>query len=90
MSKLAVAIGILVCGLCIETHPRTLDDTVSEVPFSFEKGYVIAQAKIRDQIPVEMVLATGAEHSTSNGDFIEKYKLSLGYTYDKCAKYRWL
>jgi hypothetical protein len=33
-------------------------------------------------MPAEMVLATGAEHSTFNGGMMDKYKLSLAYTFD--------
>src|SRR5437667_399161 len=54
----------------------------SEVPFTLEKGYVVVQAKIMRHVPVEMVLATGAEHSTFSAGVIEKYKLSLNYTSD--------
>ncbi len=82
MTKLTVVIAILLCGFCIHVSARTIDDPITEIPFSFEKGYVIVQAKILGQMPVEMVLATGAEHSTFDGSLIQKYKLSFGYTWD--------
>lgn len=86
MLKLLTTIAIIVGGLWTQVSARTTQDTVNEIPFSFEKGYVIVQAKIFDQMPVEMVLSTGAEHSTFDDSMIQKYKLSLSYTYDNPKK----
>ena len=82
MRKFTFAMMILITCLCVQGSARAVDDTAAEVPFSFERGYVIVQAKIRKQMPLEMVLATGAEHSTFDGSLIEKYKLPLSYTFD--------
>jgi len=82
MRKLTLVMAVLITCLCVQSAARSVDDTASEIPFTFEKGYVIVQAKILRQMPVEMVLATGAEHSTFNGGMMDKYKLSLGYTFD--------
>jgi predicted aspartyl protease len=57
-------------------------DADSEIPFTLEKGHVIVAAKINGDKPVEMVLATGAEHSMINGSVLEKYKLRVYYAAD--------
>lgn len=54
----------------------------SEIPFTVEKGHLIVSAKINGDKPVEMVLATGAEHSLINTGVLEKYKLRTSYTGD--------
>lgn len=84
MKKMALR-TLLLAFLCMPcaASPPAIDGIVSEVPFSFEKGYVIVQAKILRQMPAEMVLATGAEYSTFNGGMMDKYKLPvLNFTYD--------
>ncbi len=85
MRKLALAMTVLFTCLSVQGAPR-VEDTTSEIPFTVEKGYVIVQAKILSQMPVEMVLATGAEYSTFNGGMIDKYKLTLNYTNDNPAR----
>ena len=52
----------------------------AEIPFKFEKGHVIVSATIRGNTPVEVELATGAEHSLINVEVLEKYKLKKSYT----------
>jgi hypothetical protein len=58
------------------------DDVISEVPFTYEKGHIIVQAKIQGDKPVEVALATGLEHSAINVSLLQKYKLQSGYTGD--------
>lgn len=82
MKIVTLAVVFLITCICVPGFPRGVDDTTSEIPFTFEKGYVIVQATIQSQAPVEMVLGTGLEHSTFDGGMIGKYKLSLGYTFD--------
>lgn len=53
-----------------------------EIPFTVEKGFLIVSAKIKKDIPVEVILATGSEFSTLNSEVIQKYKLPLSYTND--------
>ncbi|HEV2801733.1 MAG TPA: hypothetical protein VGW12_14760 [Pyrinomonadaceae bacterium] len=53
---------------------------MSEVPFSFEKGYVIVRASIKDEKEVEVVLATGSEHSVVDSGLLNKYKLPSFYS----------
>jgi hypothetical protein len=56
--------------------------TVSEVPFSFKKGFVIVEAKIKGNVPVHVILATGTENSFTDPSFLKKYDLSAGYAAD--------
>ena len=55
------------------------EQSATEVPFTFEKGNVIVQAKIKGKVPVEVVLATGAEHSYVDTGLLDKYKLQRAY-----------
>jgi predicted aspartyl protease len=57
---------------------RSSDATV-EVPFVFEKGYLLVQARIKNDIPVEMTIATGAEYSIVDVGLLDKYKLQANY-----------
>ena len=54
---------------------KTVDDPIVEVPFAFEAGHVIVSAKIRNSVPVEFILSTGAEHSSFDPSLLQKYKL---------------
>ncbi len=54
--------------------------TVSEIPFSVEKGHIIVPAKIQGDVPVEVTLSTGIEHSLINVLLLNKYKLQPSYT----------
>jgi hypothetical protein len=56
--------------------------SVNEIPFSMQKGFVIVEAKIKGNVPVSVVLATGAEHSLTDPSFLKKYDLSAGYAAD--------
>jgi hypothetical protein len=70
-------VAVFLCTACVAA--AAVDDATSEVPFSFEKGHVIVQAKIKNETPVEVILSTGAEHSTVDIGLTEKYKLQIGY-----------
>jgi predicted aspartyl protease len=75
------AIVTLILLLCASAAGKpTVADTDSEIPFTLEKGHVIVSAKIEGNKPVEVVLATGAEHSLINSTVLEKYKLKAAYT----------
>ena len=52
---------------------------VSEVPFLLQKGFVIVEAKIKGNVPVAVVLATGADNSYTDPAYVKKYDLSAGY-----------
>lgn len=53
--------------------------TATEVPFTFHKGLIIVDAKIKDDVFVSVVLATGTEHSVTDPALMKKYDLSAGY-----------
>lgn len=55
------------------------DDATVEMPFTFEKGLIILEAKIKGNVPVALTLATGAEHSRMDGGLLDKYKLPSFY-----------
>lgn len=78
MNTLATTIFLVsVCLLFPCNVGATGDGT--EIPFTLEKGHIIVSAKIRGNIPVEVVLATGGEHSLINANLLEKYKLQASY-----------
>lgn len=80
MQRLLLLLMLLTAFLCTPcVAGAAVDDATSEVPFSFEKGHVIVQAKIKNETPVEVILSTGAEHSTVDTGLIDKYKLQSGY-----------
>ena len=72
-----ILFSLLLCSRCLAV---TLSDNATfEVPFSLEKGHVIVQVKIKKELPVELVIATGVEHSTVDVAQSEKYRLQGGY-----------
>jgi|ERR1044071_877299 hypothetical protein len=82
MQKFALRMFMLLAVACVPcfAHPASNDNTVSEVPFAFEKGYVIVQVRIKGDVPVDVILSTGAEHSILDSGLLEKYKLPSYYT----------
>ena len=55
-------------------------DEAGEVPFRFEKGYVIVAGKIKGKEPVEFIVSTGAERSTVDFLMAKKYELQFYFT----------
>lgn len=55
---------------------------LAEVPFSVEKGFVIAEATIKGNVAVNVVLATGVEHSLTDPSLMQKYELQGSYAAD--------
>lgn len=53
--------------------------TATEIPFTFHKGLVIVEAKLKDDVSVLVVLATGMEHSTTDPGLLKKYDLQPSY-----------
>jgi hypothetical protein len=53
---------------------------VNEVPFSLQNGFVIVEARIKGNVPVHVILATGTEHSITDPFLMKKYDLSAGYS----------
>lgn len=56
--------------------------TATEIPFSFQQGLIIVDAKIKDNIPVHVVIATGMEHSVTDISLLQKYELGAFYAAD--------
>ncbi len=56
-----------------------VDDTTTEVPFSIENGHVIVQARIKNSVPVEVLVSTGRQHSSIDIGLTKKYGLQEGY-----------
>lgn len=75
-------LGFLMLLATQGTATPRLEPIVNEVPFSVHNGLVIVEAKIKDNIPVRVTLATGAEHSIMDPALLEKYKLSASYAAD--------
>lgn len=50
----------------------------SEIPFSLRNGFVIVEAKIKGNVPVHVILATGTENSVTDPSFLKKYDLNVG------------
>lgn len=80
MKALCRILLVCICILVSTTamHAGASNDT--EIPFVFEKGHVVVSAKIKGNIPVEMILSTGAQYSLINAGLLEKYKLQGAYT----------
>src|ERR1044072_4411954 len=55
---------------------------VSEVPFSLQKGLVIVEAKIKKDVSVQVLLATGMEYSLIDPALLQKYELKASYAAD--------
>jgi hypothetical protein len=80
MNRFNVTLPLLIVvmyALCIASP---VIGAVSEVHFTLEKGHLIVPAKIKGNVPVEVVLATGSEHSIINDSLLEKYNLSAFYS----------
>lgn len=74
---------LLLTMLCLVSRSaagKSIDDPIVEVPFAFEAGHVIVQAKIKNDVPVALILSTGAEHSSFDSGLMLKYKLPAYYT----------
>lgn len=54
-------------------------DVMADVPFTIERGFVIVKILIKNDVPVDVMIATGARHSSVDSSLLEKYKLSAGY-----------
>jgi hypothetical protein len=78
LSLTALTLLIIFCAPCA-ARP-VADDAAEEVPFTFEKGFVIVHAKVKGSEPVEVIVATGAEHSVADFGVGKKYKLQAYYS----------
>jgi hypothetical protein len=71
---------LLLISLYVPCAAGPAGDTAGEVSFKLEKGHIVVPAKVKGDKPVEVVLATGSEHSFINDGLLEKYNLSAFYT----------
>jgi hypothetical protein len=54
----------------------------SEIPFSLQNGLIVVEGRIKDNVSVNVVLATGTEHSVADPALLKKYELSAYYAAD--------
>jgi hypothetical protein len=73
-SILNLALFILFSTLVGST---TLAATATDIPFSFENGFVVVEAKIKENVPVNVVIATGSEYSIADVALLKQYDLQL-------------
>lgn len=80
MRRLTLTALTLFIALCAPCAAAPAAEESGEIPFTFEKGYVIVEAKIKGKEPAQVIISTGAEYSTIGGEMLEKYKLQAFYT----------
>lgn len=74
---------LLICLLLLGTPcVAQTTTTATEIPFSLQKGLIIVEAKIKGDVPVHVVLATGMEHSVTDPSLLQKYELGAYYAAD--------
>jgi len=74
---------LLVATLVLFITPCAAQQTVAGgLPFALEQGFVVVEATIKRNVTVNVVLATGAEHSIMDPALLQKYELSAGYAAD--------
>ena len=76
MPKSILKLGLLIFFSTL-LGPRTLATTPTDIPFAFENGFVIVEAKIKNDVPVNVVIATGSEHSIADVALLRQYDLGL-------------
>ena len=69
---------LLLATPCVAQTAATT--TGSDIPFSLQKGLIIVEAKIKGDVTVNVVLATGMELSVTDPALLQKYKLGAFYT----------
>lgn len=60
----------------------TAATAVSDVPFALQNGLIMVDAKIKGDVPVVVVVATGMEHSVTDPSLLQKYQLGAYYAPD--------
>ena len=78
MCKSILKLGLLVLIITLFSSP-TFAATVNDIPFSFENGFVVVEAKIKDDTTVNVVLATGSEYSIVGIESVKQYDLPVAY-----------
>ena len=82
MLKFLISLALLPLLVNLGNAKTTVDNGVTDIPFSFENGLVIVAAKIKGDIPVNVVLSTGIEYSIIDMALLDKYKLQASYASD--------
>lgn len=80
MRRLTLTTAALLALIFVCAPRAAAEEAVTELPFAFEKGHVIVAAKIKGDVPVEVVLSTGAEYSVIDSALADKHKLRTFYT----------
>lgn len=80
MLRPALTALTLFIALCAPCAAAPAAEESGEVPFAFEKGFVIVPAKIRGREPVEVIISTGAEYSSVDMGMVQRHKLQLFFT----------
>lgn len=76
MRKSILTLGLLVLFITL-SGPTALAAYVNDIPFIFEKGFVVVEAKIKGDVPVNVVIATGSQNSIASVELLKKYELDL-------------
>jgi len=82
MAKYFVRLALLMMLATQSIAAQQSKPAASEVPFSLKRGFVIVEAKIKGNVPVHVILATGTENSVTDPSFLKKYDLNAGYAAD--------
>jgi hypothetical protein len=57
----------------------TFATSATDTPFSLDGGFVVVEARIKGDVPVHVVIATGAEYSIVDAALMQKYELPAYY-----------
>jgi hypothetical protein len=76
MYKSILKIGLFILFSTL-VGSTTLAATATDIPFSFENGFVVVEAKIKENVPVNAVIATGSEYSIADVALLKQYDLQL-------------
>ena len=82
MNRQLIRLALLVILATQSIAAQQTKPAASEVPFSLTKGFVVVKASIKGSVPVNVILATGTEHSLTDLSLLKKYDLSAGYAVD--------
>jgi hypothetical protein len=76
MYKSILKVGLLILFSTL-VGSSVLAATANDIPFSFENGFVVVEAKIKENVPVNVVIATGSEYSIADVALLKQYDLQL-------------
>ena len=74
MRRLALVGGIFLALIYLPSIGKAypVGGAANEVPFSFEKGFLIVKAKIKGNVEVEVIISTAAEYSIADEGLLDK------------------